>query len=170
MRRWAEPTLALILLAGCESDEEETYVQFNADDEALSVEVGAAEAGEPSSITLHSTTGEIEIGTATVDPGSGPIGTEHTITVEIFNNYEHMVDRVSVRTDSGDRGEDEFDLRPDSADEGYYERALVSVGEDGEQRTDTLTIFVWDVEGDEDGEAGTEDSGEDTAGSDDTGS
>lgn len=158
MRRWAEIAPLLLLLGACDTEEEETYVQFNADDDTLSVDVGAAELGESSSIDLHSTTGEVVIGTATIDPSAGPIGTEHALVVVISDNYEHLVDRVSVRTDSGERGEDEYDLLGDSADEGYYKLIIVSVGAEGEQRTDTLTILAWDVEDDEDGEAGTEDT------------
>lgn len=149
--------LPLLALLACEQDEETTYVQFNADDESLTVDIGA-ELGLAQTIELHSTTGEVVIGEATVDPDAGPVGTEHEIVVQIYDAYEHMVDRVSVRTDSGERGEDEYDLQPDSADEGYYELTLVSVGAEDEQRTDTLTIRVWDVQDDEDGEASAEDT------------
>lgn len=171
MRRWAELKLPVFVVLGslalgaCDEDDETSYVQFNADDDALSIDVGAAELGEPTTIDLHSTTGEVVIGTASVDPSAGPIGTEHTLIVQISDNYENLVDRVSVRTDSGDRGEDEYDFISDSADEGLYKRILVSVGAEGEQRTDTLTIRVWDVEDDDDGDAGT-----DTADTGDTGS
>lgn len=171
MRPWAElGRLALLALAlvACDEAEEETYVQFNADDEQLTVEVGASELGEAESIDLHSTTGEVLIGTATVDPSAGPIGTEHALVVEILDAYEHMVDRVSVRTDSGERGEDEYDLVPDSADEGFFKLVIVSVGAEGEQRSDTLTILVWDVEGDDDGESSGSDP-EDTADTADSG-
>lgn len=148
-------------LVGCTTDEEVTYEQFNADTDTLDIEVGSADLLDAVSTDLHSTTGQVVIGTATVDPGGGPIGTEHAIVVEIADEYENMVDRVSLRTDSGARGEDEYDLDPDSADEGYYKLSLQSVGEEGEVRTDTLTIRVWDVVDDSDG---------DTASSGDTGS
>ena len=168
--RWPERLLiaALVLpllgASDCGSKDEDTYVQFNADDDTLTIDVGTEDVGEAVSIDLHSTTGSVVIGTATVDPSSGPIGTEHTITVEIFDAYENMVDRVSVRTDSGDRGEDEYDLVGDSADEGFYKLTLVSVGDEGETRQDSFTVRVWDIEDDDDGEPGdtAQDTGSDT--------
>lgn len=170
--RWPERLLAAALflpllgIDSCADEDEDTYVQFNADDDALTIGVGADAVGEATSISLHSTTGSVLIGTATVDPGSGPIGTEHVITVEIFDAYEDKVDRVSVRTDSGNRGEDEYDLVRDSADEGFYKLTLVSVGDEGEVRDDTLTIRVWDVSDDDDGDAVDTgaDTGSDTGG------
>lgn len=152
--------LPLLGASDCKDEDEETYVQFNASDDTLTIQVGVQDVGAPVTIDLHSTTGSVLIGTATVDPSSGPVGTEHTITVEIFDAYENMVDRVSVRADSGDRGEDEFDLVGDSADEGFYKLTLVSVGDEGETRDDTFTLRVWDVDGDEDGDPG--DTGSDT--------
>ena len=65
-----------------------------------------------------------------------------------------------MRTDSGDRGEDEYDLEADSADEGLFQIVLVSVGDEGESREDTFTIRVWEND--------SADS-EDTTGSSDTG-
>lgn len=103
-------------------------------------------------IDLHSTTGEVVIGSATVSPGGGPVGTTHDVVVVIADDYEEKVDRVSVRVDSGDRGEDEYDLERDSADEGYYKLSMVSVGDEGEVRDDTFTIKVWDEDDDSDGD------------------
>lgn len=154
---------AAFIVAGplsCGEDDEPTYVQFNADDDELTVEVGADEVGPAETIDLHSTTGEVVIGTASVDPDAGPIGTEHVIRVQIDPAYENIVDKVTVRTDSDARGEDEYDLVADSADEGFYKLTIVSVGAEDEHRTDTLTIKVWDVEDDDDGEPGS--SGDDT--------
>lgn len=152
--------LLSVLLFGCDPDEEVTYEQFNAPDDALSVEVGAASELDESSIELHSSTGAVVVGTATVDPGGGPSGTVHTVTVEVYDDYQHIVDRASVRTDSGDRGVDEYDMTGDSADEGYYVLELTSVAGDGETRTDTLTIRLWDVEGDDDADGQTTDTAE----------
>lgn len=151
--------LALSLLACNNKDEEVVYEQWNATDDTLDVAVGAA-LGDPVSIDLHSSTGAVVVGTATVDPGSGPVGTEHTLTVIVADEYANIVDRASVRTASGDRGEDEYDLVADSAAEGYFVLELVSVGEEGEQRTDTLTFRLWDIEGDDDGEGDTSDASE----------
>jgi hypothetical protein len=143
--------LVVVLAAvGCKKDEEVTYSQFNAQDESLPIEVGAAKALPAVTIQLHSTTGEVTVGTAEVDPSGGPIGTEHEIVVIVEDAYENIVDRVTVRTDSPDRGEDEYVLDADSADEGYYKTTLVSVGDPGEVRTDTLTFRLLDEKGDED--------------------
>ncbi len=150
--------LLSLLLFGCTPDEEIVYEQFNADDDALSVEVGSASELEAISIDLHSSTGAVVVGQASVDPSGGPSGTVHTLTVEVYDDYEHIVDRASVRTDSGDRGVDEYDMEGDSADEGLYVLELTSVASDGESRTDKLTIRLWDVDGDDDGDGQTDTS------------
>jgi hypothetical protein len=147
--RWVR-VLLLVAASGCNKDSAPTYTQFNEDDENLTIDVGAAKKEPAKSIELYSSTGEVTVGIATVDPGGGPIGTEHVIVVEVENAYENIVDRVSVRTNSAERGEDEYDMDPDSADEGFYKLTLVSVGKPGEVRTDTFTIRLWDEDDDED--------------------
>jgi len=133
--------LATLLLGCPETDAD--WVQYNAEDDSLEVQVGVAELQEDGSVALYSSTGLVEIGTASISPGGGPIGTEHSISVEVSDDYANDVDRVSIRTDSEDRGEDEYDLESDSAGEGLYATTLVSVGDDGEVRTDTLTFRLW---------------------------
>lgn len=158
------PTLLLLLpvLLACDKEEEVTYSQFNGTADTLVIQVGAAEELAAVTADLTSSTGEVVVGSAEVDPGGGPIGTEHEIVVEIADDYEHIVDRVSVRLDSGSRGEDEFELEQDSADEGVWKLALVSAGSADEVREDTLTVRCWDQDGDDDAEAGssTDDTGE----------
>ena len=139
-------TVTVLAIAACKKDDEIVYDQYNAEDDALSIEVGVEELLPAVSIDLHSSTGEIVVGTADVDPGGGPIGTEHTITVVIADDYENAIDRVTVRTDTSERGEDEYDLDPDSADEGLYQVTLVSVGTEDEVRTDTFTVRLWEAE------------------------
>ena len=147
----------LVVLGACTEDDAVTYEQFNDEGDEISIAVGA-DLLDAVSVELHSTTGQVIIGTATVDPGGGPVGTEHTILVEIDDDYEEMVDRVSVRAKSEDRGDDEFDLEGDSADEGLYKTTLVSQGEEGETREDTFVIRVWDIVDDTDGQSDTGDS------------
>jgi hypothetical protein len=149
--------MILAVLLACTEGDEVTYTRFNATDDTLTIQVGTSELLDPVAISLYSTTGTVEIGSANVDPGGGPIGTIHTLTVEIFDDWENEVSRVSVRTDSGDRGEDEYDLEADSADEGLYLYELSSAGDEGESREDTFTINVW------------EDDSSDTTSSSDTG-
>ena len=136
--------LAAALLLACTAEEEPVYEQFNAPDDILTVEVGAAELLPPVSIELWSNTGELPVGSASVDPGGGPGGTIHSIVVEVSDDYQDIVDRASVRTDSGERGEDEYDMVRDYADEGIYKLEIQSVADEGEIRTDTLTIRLWD--------------------------
>jgi len=147
MRTVAASGLALVSLLGlaaCDQAEEVTYVQYNASGELLTIQVGAETLLEPSSIELNSSTGSVVVGTATVDPAGGPVGTEHTVTVEVSDDYENDITRVTVRTDSGDRGEDEYELEGDSADEGFWKLTLVSAGEADEVREDTFTVRLWE--------------------------
>jgi len=137
--------LAASLLA-CKKDEVITYDQVNATDDQVEVQVGVPEELDPVTTDLHSSTGEVVIGTAEVRPGGGPIGTEHEILVIVTDDYQDLVDRVSVRTESASRGEDEYDLDQDSADEGYYKTTLVTRGSEGEVRTDMLTFRLWDAQ------------------------
>ena len=132
-------------LMACNKDEEVEYVQYNADCDTLGVRVGIDDEIDPVETSIHSSTGEVEIGWAEIRPGGGPIGTEHEIVVVVDDDYEDVIDLLTVRTDSGDRGEDEYALEQDSADEGYYKLSLESVGETGEIREDMLTFFLWQV-------------------------
>lgn len=134
--------LALLLMA-CKGDDEVEYTQFNVDDDELVISVGAEEVLDPVSTVIRSTTGEVEIGSAVVSPGGGPIGTDHEVVIIVFDDYQDQVDRVSVRTLSPGRGEDEYDLIQDSADEGYYKLTITSAGEPDEKRDDTLTFRLW---------------------------
>ncbi|MSP55205.1 MAG: hypothetical protein EXR69_06315 [Myxococcales bacterium] len=128
---------------GCQNDTETTWTQYNASDNVVSIEVGAVEVTEAVTVTLTSNTGEVELGTGTVDPGGGPIGTEHTIIVVVAEDYASDIDRASVRLDAGERGEDEYDLDADATGEGYWVLGLFSVGDEGEARSDTLTFRLW---------------------------
>lgn len=130
-------------LTGCKADEEIVWVQYNSEVDEVEIQVGSAEVLDPIQAPLTSNTGSLEIGIATVTPGGGPIGTVHDVRVEISADYAPDVDRVSVRTDSGDRGTDEYDLIQDSAGDGFWLIQIQSVGEEGEQRTDTLRLRLW---------------------------
>jgi hypothetical protein len=127
----------------CQEEVEPTWVQFNGSDDTVVIEVGSDELLDPVSCDLTSSVTGLVVGSATVSPGGGPIGTEHSILVIVGDDWEHDVGRVSVRTDSGERGKDEYELEPDPADEGYYGLTIISVGEEGEQRSDSLTFRLW---------------------------
>jgi hypothetical protein len=137
--------LLALALVGCNSDDEIKYNRFNGDGDTIEVEVGTAELLDPVEVAITSSTNEVDIGIGWVDPGGGPIGTDHGIVVEVFDEYEADVDRVSVRTRSPSRGTDEYNLTQDSADEGVWKITLTSEGEAGESRTDTLTFLLWEV-------------------------
>ena len=144
--------LVLLGLVACNKDDEITYVQFNAKNDTFAIEVGVPEELPAVEGELHSSTGEVVVGTVEISPGGGPIGTTHSIVVKIDNENEDQVDRVTVRTDSPGRGEDEYKLTQDSADEGYYKTKLESVGAEGEERTDELTIRLWQAQATDSGD------------------
>ena len=129
----------------CNKDEGIQYDQYNASSDRLRIQVGVEELLEPIQTSLLSSTGQVEVGLARVDPGGGPIGTSHEIVIEVFDAYQDVVDRASVRTSSPGRGEDEYDLDQDSADEGVYLITLESEGELDELREDTLTFRLWTI-------------------------
>lgn len=135
--------MLLLALWACTEETPVSWEQYNAGDNTVSVEVGAEETLPAVSTTLTSNTGSVEIGTGSVDPGGGPIDTLHTVRVELDAAYADDVGRVTVRTDSGDRGEDEYELDADSTGEGIWVLELRSVGDVGEVRTDTVTFRLW---------------------------
>lgn len=161
-------TAIVLALAGCKSEEQASYIQFNATDDQVKVEVGVADLLDPAQTDLHSTTGEVVVGNAMVDPGGGPAGTSTSVVVVVDDAYEALIDRTSVRIDSGDRGVDEYDLTQDSADRGYWKITLVSVADEGERRTDIFTFRLWQLNDTGTTSAASSDSGSssDTASSD----
>jgi hypothetical protein len=136
------------LLMGCETATTELVgIQFNGMDDAFDVGIVASdELGSVSDIELLSTTGAVVVGTASLDPSTGPVGTDHLIQVDISDDWEEVVSRVTVLVDAGDRGNAEYEFIQDSADHGYWETELTSLGEEGETRTDTFTLQLWQSE------------------------
>ena len=139
--------LALSLLA-CDRDDL-TFDQINAADDVVAIEVGS-EVLPAVTLDLHSSTGQVVIGEVTVDPGGGPGDTEHEVYVTIDDDYVALVDHASIATSSDGRGSREFDMDPDSAEEGLFKLVIVSVAEDGEARTDSFTIQLWEIIEDDD--------------------
>lgn len=160
MRRPLAALIAL-LVAGCTTDEDAGWVAFNAEDQALTVQV---RDGEPSTdvatITLTSTTGAVEVGSASVDPDAGPVGTIHTVSVDVLEDYEEEVTRVTLES-VGERGEQRHTLVRDSADLGLWVVEIQSLGAEGESREDELVVRLWrDAEDGETGDTAAEDTGE----------
>jgi hypothetical protein len=140
--------LLAVCLLGCNQDGYD-YDQVNATDDVVSIEVGA-ELSPLVTLDLHSSTGRVVIGTVTVDPGGGPAETEHEVYVTMLEEYVGLVDHASVSTSSEGRGSREFEMDPDSAEEGLFKLVIVSVADDGEVRTDSFTIQLWEfIEDDE---------------------
>jgi len=136
-------------IEACE-DEKTEYEPYSSHDDAVHVKVGDAELLEDVSTEVLSNTGANVVGEATVSPGGGPIGTEHVLTASVTVENRYIVDRVSVEITSPHRPERELDLVRDSEDRGLFVLDLVSVGEEGESRTDIFTFKFWDVVEDDD--------------------
>ena len=150
-------------LAGCGEDEKTTFELFNCEEDVGSIYVGVDEIvdGEACSnlggydvegdgiarFKLRSSScdlpDDVNVGEVAVSPCGGPIGTEHQVVVTVFDIYKQDVAKVTARLESPNRGEDEYTMQADSADEGLYKLTLVSVGSEGEQRDDLLQIKLW---------------------------
>jgi hypothetical protein len=143
--------LGAMVLGACSEDEDPVWKQFNASGDQVILQVGATTVLEAVSTTLHSSSGIVEVGTARAEPGGGPIGTEYLFVVEVADEYENEVGRSTVRLASESHGSDEYEMDPDSADEGTWTLTLVSVGAEGEEREDTATFRLWYDVSDEEG-------------------
>lgn len=127
------------------SDDDAYYKPFNGDDDAVELAVGPSDDLEPISVDLYSNTGSILVGVGTVTPGAAPVGTDHDVSVEVLEDFEETVERVTIEVEAGDRGTSEHVLRQDSADRGLWKVAITSRGEEGEIRTDRLRFVLWEA-------------------------
>jgi len=150
-RRGVARALVLLLAAaGCNKKEEAVWIQFNADGDVLEVHVG----GEPADVEgcdpgvsctdLHSLIEGAVIGTATADPSSGPVGTEHRLLAIVGDDWEEQVGRVTVEA-AGERGLDVFELERDPANRGAWGVSLESLGGQGESRVDAWTVRLFEA-------------------------
>ncbi len=128
---------------GCGEESETDLDLFNATTDTFEVSIATDADTTPQEIELHSSTGQVIIGTAVLTPGGGPVGTEHQLVVEVADTWQGQVEEVIVTVDSGDRGTEEFTLKRDSADPGYHQIDIISVGEDAEIRTDVFTVQLF---------------------------
>jgi hypothetical protein len=136
---------ALTIFLGCKDNSVDEWVRFNAEDRVYVEVTAELELGLPIAGELLSTTETTVLGAIYVDPGSGPVGTDHEISVSIDEKHKEMVDRVTVVADAGERGQDEYELRQDSVDHGFWMVTLTSIGESGEVRTDAFEIALWEA-------------------------
>ncbi len=159
MKHWLSAALPLLLVSGCGDEEKTEYDLFNCEEDTTLIYVGIdeiweANAGCPEgvdTITLRSSSCELatneeglEVGRVDISPCGGPVGTEHQVVVQINPIYKEEVDRASVKIDSGARGVEEYEMDPDSADEGLYKLTLISVGSEDELRNDVIQIKLWE--------------------------
>jgi hypothetical protein len=159
---WSGLASALVAFGvmGCNPDEKSVWVEFNAPKQTIEVEVLPAGSPEGEDVTLEllSNLGRTVVGEALASPGSGPVGTQHLLAVDVLDDFEELVGRVTVVVDTdavkdldGDgepdsRGEGEFELDRDSADPGAWALTLQSLGGDDERRTDRFTVVLWQEE------------------------
>ena len=152
--------LGLLGIEACE-DEKTEYEPFSSHEDSVNVKVGSADLLDGESTEVLSNTGANVVGEAMVSPGGGPIGTEHMLTATVSQENQYIVDRVSVEITSPHRPDRELDLVRDSEDRELFVLDLVSVGEDGESRTDIFTFKFWDIVGDDDEGPGVQDTSSD---------
>ena len=132
-----------LLGLGCGEETEKDYSQFNATTDTFTVEIAPDADATPTQVELRSSTGQVIVGTAILTPGGGPVGTEHQLVVEVADTWQGQVEEVVISVDSGDRGIEEFTLKRDSADPGYHQIDIISVGDEGEVREDVVTIQLF---------------------------
>jgi hypothetical protein len=149
VKHWPKTLVLAALLGGCGEEDPISYSLFNCEEDSTFVHVGEAEilSGDDCDggdlLQLRSSSCEVSVGQASISPCGGPIDTEHEIVVKVNSTYSHEIAKVTAVLESGQRGEDEYTLTPDSADEGLYKVTLISVGSEGEQRDDLLRIKLW---------------------------
>lgn len=138
-----------LLLTGCKKDDT-VLVPFNAEDDLVEVHVGVDAIDDDPACDpgvactdLHSLVEGAVIGTVSVDPAAGPVGTVHRLLAVVGDEWEDRIDRVSVFVDSK-RGTGEFDLERDRANPGAWGLELESLGTRNEVRVDTWTVFLWE--------------------------
>jgi hypothetical protein len=144
MSRIGLSLLAWGLAAGCQK-EEDVWVQFNGTDDVADIGVTAdAALGEPLAVDITSSTGTVLVGDVWIDPGTGPVGTEHQITLSIAEEFEERVTVARIEV-SSDRGEHTYDMVQDSAEGWRWVLSLTSLGVEGEVRTDSLRFRLFEV-------------------------
>lgn len=141
------PLLAISFCAKKSTEPTLVWVQFNGDEGVIEVPVTAEDTLGPAvTIDLMSNTGEVKVADATVEPGSGPVGTSHRVRVDVLDNFTEQVTKVELLADAGDRGEQTLELEQDNADASVWVLDVTSQGVVGEVRTDSFTFLLWSAE------------------------
>lgn len=140
-RSWA----AVLLLAACKKDEG-TLVAFNWEGDVVTLEVTASdEPGEALTADLHSTTNTAIIGDVRIEPGSGPVGTDHLVIVTVDPEYEDRVDVAEIEVISEQRGTVTLPMVRDSAELYRFVLSITSYGVEGEERSDELAFRLYEL-------------------------
>lgn len=140
---------AVVFGLGCDASTA-GWVQFDGDDDQLPIVVGA-DLLPAASVDILSTTGAAIVATGSVDPGGGPVGTTHRVTVTVLEDYADQIGKVDLVTDAGDRGVETISMKQDSARTDLWVRDVISVGATDESRTDTFTFALYVSSEDTDG-------------------
>jgi hypothetical protein len=134
--------ILLVSLPSCLENNATFWKQYNGSDDSVVITVQPT-VGEDALLELLSTTGAAVVGEARVSPGAGPVGTEHFISVTIDDQLQADVGRISIEANSV-RGLTVHEMIQDSAQKGYWEMSVTSLGEDDESRQDDFTFVLWE--------------------------
>lgn len=135
----------VVLLGAVACDQDPTWVRFNAEDDAIGLQITADSAvGPGAGVDLHSSTGTVLVGSVWVEPTSGPVGTAHELVLTVDAAFEDRVQRAEVEVAS-ERGTHVFGFEQDSAEAGRWVLSVTSLGNAGEERVDTLTFGLWEM-------------------------
>ena len=139
--------------AGC-ADGEVTWAEFGepADAEVLVVaddaDCDGVEVAPPVDILSNVVSGIV--GTVTIEPQCGSVGTEHQVVVSVGEDWEEVVGRATLEIipgpgsdldgdgDADARAELLFEMERDAAFPGQYGLRLLSQGTPGDERTDVF--------------------------------
>ena len=153
MKHWLDSSVVFLLLActGCKKEEEITYRLFNCEEDSALIDIGSEDLlteDQCESIPLQSSSclddGQETVGEAYIWPCAAPVGTEHNIVIRVDRPYDQQIAKATVRLESDGRGEDEYRLTQDSANEGLYKITLISVGSQDERRQDFVQFKLWE--------------------------
>ncbi len=141
--------LTLLSVFGCNKDKT-VLLPFNAEDDAVDVYVGVDLVEDDPDCApgvacteLHSLVEGAVIGTVTVTPPAGPVGTTHRLLAVVGDEWEDRISSVTVTVDS-DRGLGDFNLERDRANPGAWGLSLESMGTQREVRVDVWTVLLWE--------------------------
>ena len=153
VKHWLDSLVVLLLLGstGCKKEEEIAYRLFNCEDDSALIDIGAEDVlteDQCESIPLRSSSClddvQATVGEAYIWPCAAPVGTEHDIVIMVDRPYDQQIAKATVRLESDGRGEDEYRLTQDSANEGLYKITLISVGSEDERRQDAVQFKLWE--------------------------